>query len=281
MTVYDEDFYARQYEGSIRSATKFLSRLFDDYRPSSIIDFGCGVGSWLYAAEQLGVDQLAGLDGEWVSEQQLLSEKMDFYPVDFERVESFDRRCDLALSVEVAEHIDALHADRFVGLICSASDLVIFGAAIPFQGGEQHINEQPQSYWVDKFASHGFVCFDYFRPAFWNDSDIEYWYRQNTLLFVRSESLARYPFLGIMPRDFIVDVVHPELFARKRRTPPQRADVLRDAALELEDEDIKLAFLMMSKAAEARPEGPFIRRRLRAYMEQLSGSQAPFTDAEG
>lgn len=64
MKLYDKELYDNQYEGSIRSASSFLSKLFGDYMPPSIIDFGYGVGSWLYASEKLGVKKLTGLDGE-------------------------------------------------------------------------------------------------------------------------------------------------------------------------------------------------------------------------
>jgi len=269
MKAYDKKFYDSQYEGSIRSASKYLSHLFRCYRPSSIVDFGCGIGSWLYAAERLGVDRLIGLDGPWVGEDQLLTKKCEFHAVNFQSLGKTDLKCDLAISVEVAEHFDQAFADDFVELVSGAADLIIFGAAIPGQGGEHHVNEQPQSYWVEKFAARGFVCYDYFRPAFWDDDEVEYWYRQNTLLFVRASSLSRYPFLSGMSSTFVLDVIHPELFRRKKRMPLRRADVLREAAIELESEDLELALLLMRKAAKARPDGKFIAEKLRSYEAML------------
>jgi SAM-dependent methyltransferase len=274
---YDEQFYKDQYEGSIRSATRFLSLLFDDYRPASVIDFGCGVGSWLYAAEKLGVGSLIGLDGPWVDRAQLLTPAIDFHTVDFSTLSHVEQSCDLAISVEVAEHLDQACADRFVALLAGSADLVVFGAAVPGQGGTNHINEQWQSYWIEKFSVQGFRCIDYFRPTLWDDTDVEYWYRQNTFLFVRSSRLAAYPFVDGLDQAFVTDVVHPELFQKKRKPVLQRADILREAAIELESEDLELAFLMMARASAARPDGDFINRKLREYRDALAHRQEPST----
>lgn len=269
MNLYDEDFYKKQFGGSVKSAEKFLSKLFGDYKPSSVIDFGCGVGSWLYAAEKLGVTTLVGLDGEWVDSEKMLTSSISFEPVDFETTNEISHFCDLAISVEVAEHFDGQHADNFIRLISRSSDLVIFGAAIPFQGGTHHVNEQPQSYWIKKFADAGFSCFDYFRPSFWNDKSVELWYRQNTFLFVRTSNLKSYPFLDKHDSNIIADAVHPELFSKERKINRERADILRDAAIELEHEDIELAFLLISKAKKARPDGNYIIEKYRDYLEAL------------
>ncbi len=272
MQQYDANFYQGQYQGSVRSALKYLSHLFAHYQPSSVVDFGCGVGSWLYAAGELGVESLTGLDGSWVQANQLLSSSIDFRATDFETASSIDVSSDLAISVEVAEHFDQRHADHFVTLMTSTADLIIFGAAIPFQGGTNHVNEQPQSYWIEKFGAQDYACFDFFRPVFWNDVDVESWYRQNTFLFVKRSAMANYSFLN--DREAVValpDIVHPELFARKAQqlSQRQRADVLRDAALAVEQEDVPLALSLMSKALDDRPEGVFIKERCQAYREAL------------
>ena len=282
MDIYDKKFYKNQYKGSIRSAEKYLSKLFADFTPSSIVDFGCGVGSWLYAAEKLGVKQLVGLDGDWVSYDQILSGGIDFHHVDFEKVEiidifgnfAFDAFGDLAISVEVAEHFDEEYADKFVSIITRSANLVVFGAAIPFQGGTHHVNERPQSYWIEKFQKEGYRCFDYFRPVFWNDPDVEVWYRQNTFLFARESHLDSFPFLKDLSDNFVMDVVHPELFFNKiDRGVRGRADRLRDAAVELEQEDIHLSHSLMELAHTARPSGEFIKEKLLEYKKTLKKSQ--------
>ncbi|WP_170167441.1 TylF/MycF/NovP-related O-methyltransferase [Amphritea balenae] len=289
MGHYDNEFYDVQYQGSMRSAGKLLSKLFSDFKPKSVVDFGCGIGSWLCVAESLGVNNLVGLDGEWVTKDQLLSKNIHFHAVDFQSEEenylskllSLNACCELAISVEVAEHFDESYANRFVKSIACSSDLIIFGAAVPLQGGTNHVNEQPQSYWINKFKREGFLCFDYFRPDFWNDPEVETWYKQNTFLFVREEKLQLYPFLQEESQVFIENIIHPDLFMKKiNDSMLQRADKLRDAALEIEKENLYLANILMEMARESRPKGPYIIKKLGEYNRLLSKGSESISSAE-
>ena len=53
-----------------------------------------------------------------------------------------DRRFDLALSLEVAEHLPPECGSEFVQTLTDLSSVILFSAAIPFQGGTDHLNEQ-------------------------------------------------------------------------------------------------------------------------------------------
>jgi hypothetical protein len=130
-----------------------------------------------------------------------------------------DDRYDLCISLEVAEHLPETQAKKFVGTLCNASDIVLFGAAIEGQGGVNHINEQWQSYWHRLFQQNGYLQYDIFRGAFWNDQDVRWWYKQNAFLFVKkdtekvdidTEKLARM-------QNKIVDIVHPENYLTKTK----------------------------------------------------------------
>jgi hypothetical protein len=57
-----------------------------------------------------------------------------------------------------------------------------------FEGGTNHINEQPHTYWEKLFAEYFFCPFDLFRPVFWGDEDVDFWYRQNVFLYARKDS---------------------------------------------------------------------------------------------
>jgi len=210
--LYDKGFYEEQYRGSIRSADIFLSYLFSYYKPESMVDFGCGVGSWLFSAEKLGVHSLMGLDGSWVKPESLLSDSIDFKPTNFECAVDLNNSFDLAVSLEVAEHIEEAYANKFVESICNSSSVVVFGAAIPGQGGIDHVNEQFQTYWVEKFKDRGYSCFDIFRTKYWDDKRIEFWYRQNTFLFVH-ESKIKSINEEILSKPVIMpDLIHPDKY---------------------------------------------------------------------
>jgi hypothetical protein len=64
---------------------------------------------------------------------------------------------DVAYSFEVAEHLPPALGDRLVSFLCETAPVVVITAARPGQGGTGHINEQPKSYWVDRFAGNGFA----------------------------------------------------------------------------------------------------------------------------
>jgi SAM-dependent methyltransferase len=264
---YNASFYQGQSAGSIKSARYVLDLLFKIYRPDSIVDVGCGAGSWLAAAEEFGVTKLFGIDGEWVSKDQLMSQAIQFENVDFEVSTASFPRAELAISVEVAEHISEKNSDNFIALFCESADTLIFSAAIPRQGGLGHINEQPQSYWRKKIEARGFSCHDFFRPSIWDNENVEVWYRQNLLLFTKNTDL--HSALSKVPSPAITDIVHPYLFTRKSLST-EDVDLLRDTALAIETSNLEHAYKLMTLAHRLRPAGKRIKIKVDEYEEKLS-----------
>jgi SAM-dependent methyltransferase len=212
---YDGGFYADQVEGSAQSAAAVLPILFGVFTPASVIDVGCGQGAWLAAAERLGSTRLTGLDGDWVDRAALRSARIDFRPTDLSGTITIDSRHDLCISVEVAEHLPAAHADAFVEALCKASDVVLFSAAVPQQGGTEHVNEERASRWAARFDSRGYTAFDLVRGRVWNDPRVAWWYRQNILVYVRrgSPRFAAFAEAPLPPTPH--DLVHPDAFEAK------------------------------------------------------------------
>lgn len=218
--LYAKRFYDGQVDGSLRSARILLRVLADHYRPRTVLDLGCGRGAWLVAAGEIGAEELHGRDGPWVDADSLLSASIRFTACNMEQPFDLDRRFDLAMSVEVAEHLPERCALPFVESLCRASDVVVFGAAVPGQGGTGHLNEQWPSYWIGRFESLGYECFDLFRPACWKDDQVDWWYRQNTFLFVKSDSACPLDRRSLRSASRpLMDVVHPGLPAAMLATP--------------------------------------------------------------
>jgi len=216
---YDEKFYGEYIEGMSKSAAIVLGLLWEHYNPQRVIDIGCGQGAWLAAAESLGAKTLKGLDGEWVRKEALLSKNIDFMAVNFdEAIPKLNEKYDLCISLEVAEHLPQVNAKRFIDLLCEASDTVLFSAAIKYQGGTNHINEQWQSYWIELFNSNGFECLDLFRNKLWNNMSVEWWYRQNTFLFVAPNNLSLNLDALRSIKKPILDIVHPLNYEHKINT---------------------------------------------------------------
>ncbi len=159
---------------------------------TSVIDVGCGVGAWLKAFSELGVERILGLDGEYVSRDQMLIPDKCFVPGDLAKLSTLPTGFDLAICTEVLEHLPDAVGCRIVELLATASPIVLFSAAIPGQGGTHHINERWHEHWHRKFELLGFEVFDVLRPRIFNDTEIDWWYKQNLFVYCdkKSESSA-------------------------------------------------------------------------------------------
>lgn len=184
---YSTAFYHDLERTSFDSAIEVLSIAFSLFEIKSVIDFGCGTGSWLRAAGQLGATKLTGLEGNWVRSDMLVDPRIEFITTELEASAGPPAIYDLAISVEVAEHLSSRRADGFVDDLCAASSRVLFSAAIPGQGGTGHINEQWQSYWARKFLANGYLPLDVIRPQLYGRKSINTWYRNNTILYIKND----------------------------------------------------------------------------------------------
>jgi SAM-dependent methyltransferase len=221
-TLYSPTFFDDISASSLASARIVLPVLFEAIPVASVVDVGCGTASWLRVAIELGIDDVVGLDGDYVDPGQLMIEPQRFRPCDLQvgnlrHALATSRRFDLAMCLEVAEHLSEARAESFVGELCDLSDLVLFSAAVPGQGGTHHINEQWPSYWNALFVSRGFTCFDVLRSKLWHEEACSFWYLQNMLLFARREtaSFMRVAELGLGKEAAPLPLVHPRMLKDK------------------------------------------------------------------
>lgn len=229
---YERDYYQTRDAATRPVARAVTGRLLDLLPPvRSAVDFGCGVGAWLAALREQGAERVLGLDGDWVSRDLLAIEAAEFRPARLEQPQELGERFDLAISLEVAEHLPPEASAGFVENLTRAADLVLFSAAIPGQAGTRHVNLRWQSEWQALFRQRGYRAFDVLRPAFWNDASIPWYYRQNLLVYARA---ARKDLCGPLETaagasPAIVDLVHPELhlrLVRKQRSVRKLLKVL-------------------------------------------------------
>lgn len=227
---YTRSFYERFETGSLSSAEIILPIVFDVLRPKSVLDFGCGVGTWLAAARTLGANRLVGYDGKWVKRDMLADGGIDFHEVDLEADTIDLQPVDLAMCLEVAEHLSPRASERLIADLCKCSNTVLFSAAIPGQGGAHHINEQWQSHWISLFNRLSFTAYDVVRPAVWDDLSVEVWYAQNCFLFVSQDDRDLSARLSDH-RVLISDMVHPRLLTQKIFHPNAKDEMRALAAL--------------------------------------------------
>ncbi len=211
---YNSKFYDKHFEGSYRSAEIILSFIFKFLQPNSVIDFGCGIGTWCLAAKRLGIPVVYGIDSNSQNRRQPEQSQIYYKQSDIGKDLLLDKKFDLAISMEVGEHIPEEKSDIYIHNLVSSSEVILFSAAIPGQEGLHHINEQPLSYWVKKFGTMHFQLVDSLRGQFWNNNNIEIWYRNNIVLFVYESKVSQIRAL-LPPSPPLIDIVHPELFERK------------------------------------------------------------------
>ncbi len=228
---YDRSFYLGQEAGSRLSAEQLLPIVLAMISPRSIVDIGCGVGTWLAAAVAQGVLDIVGVDGAYVDRDLLQIPEARFVPCDLAKEIDLKRSFDLVISLEVAEHLPARAADVFIDNLVRHGPVVLFSAAVPCGGGTGHVNEQWPAYWAERFANRDYVAIDCLRELVWNNQKIEWWYRQNVILYARREYLASQPRLmaeherrGGVP----MALVHPELFQAMREPRLSLRDIAKN-----------------------------------------------------
>ncbi|HEV2574175.1 MAG TPA: methyltransferase domain-containing protein [Beijerinckiaceae bacterium] len=188
--IYDNSFYDWVNMTALRSARRLIPLVAANADIRSVADVGCGQGAWLSVWAENGVGDLHGFDGAYVDRDRLLF-KGAFSPSDLTGHFEAERRFDLVQSLEVAEHLPPECAQSFVERLCALSDLVMFSAARPGQGGEMHINERPPSFWAQLFKERGYTAYDFVRPAFVHDSEVDPWYRYNTVVYASETGATR------------------------------------------------------------------------------------------
>jgi hypothetical protein len=212
--LYDSSFYAAQSNESLRSAQKIAPLVLELMDVRSVVDVGGGVGPWVRAFLDAGVECGLCIDGDYVDRSALLVPQDRFLARDLTRPLGVEERFDLAISVEVAEHLPPSGAQAFVGELVRLAPVVLFSAAIPLQGGVDHRNERWQSYWQGLFAREGYRAIDVIRPRVWEDPDVTPFYAQNALLYASAEAEFRHE--PEPPVGWPLDLVSPRFFEYQR-----------------------------------------------------------------
>lgn len=215
--MYDKAWFKIRFEEPIPAYREVLAELLAMFpHISSVVDVGCGSGNWLAAASQLGIKDYLGIDGDYVPAEFLHIGIEHFLAHDLRNSFPAIKKHDLAICLEVAEHLPKERADDLVEFLASSADIILFSAAVPFQGGNGHINERLPTWWQQLFSKHDFLLTDCIRGKFWNYKELPVWYRQNMFLATHKSN-------GVLESSTPIDVVHPDL--HELRVKNHRNDV--------------------------------------------------------
>jgi SAM-dependent methyltransferase len=189
---YDSEFYRFLASFAVRSAEQIVPLLRSALPINSVADFGCGQGAWLSVWRKTGAT-IMGIDGPYIDRRSLMIDTAHFQTADLSMRIELGRQFDLVQSLEVAEHLPAEKAADVVDTLTRHAPLVMFSAAVPGQGGEHHVNEQPLEYWRSKFWDCGYAAIDWIRPQIFGNSLIQDWYRHNIVLYAQNDHLETLP----------------------------------------------------------------------------------------
>lgn len=189
--IYDEDYYSNVIEAAANRSSEVMAQsIIDEFNPQSVIDVGCGTGALLERFQKNGCTVI-GL--EYSNAALVICDARGIralkYDIEIGQMPDLGTY-DVAVSVEVAEHLPQACADSYVRLLTSLSGVIVFAAAPPGQGGTDHVNEQPPEYWISKFSEHGFeyssIISNRWRDAWKSSGKVELWYHMNLLVFLSS-----------------------------------------------------------------------------------------------
>ena len=219
---YTPEFFDRMDKQGLSSARVVVPILLQWHAAQRVVDVGCGRGAWLSAFLEAGVTHIQGIDGPWVNADQLMIPPESFLASRLDQIRSNPlsrSQYDLAICLEVGEHLPASQSADLVQNLTSMAPVVLFSAAIPGQEGTDHINEQWPEFWEALFKERGFTRLDPLRPRIWRDSRVAWYYQQNLYLFVSPEALAGSPQWQEELRLTLsspLTLIHPKILAPQR-----------------------------------------------------------------
>lgn len=213
---YDQSFYDDQRDLSRRSAAEVVPLLMGLVDPTSVVDVGCGVGTWLRAFVEHGVRDVCGVEGPHILGVDLEIDAESLTVADLGTGDlSLSRGYDLALCMEVAEHLAGSVAPALVRSLTALAPAVLFGAGVPSQGGDGHVNEQWQQWWSDRFSDEGYEAHDVIRPQIWANPNVAWWYAQNTILYVRRGHPIEERIAAVPSPALPLSIVHPAMLLER------------------------------------------------------------------
>ena len=212
--IYNNKFY----DGRSRisdSAEVIVPLILKLVKPKSVVDVGCATGEFLHVFKKNGINDMLGLDGDWVNKDRLCIPKEFFMPMDLNKPSKLNRSFDLIVSLETAEHLPEKNAKKFVSFLTSLGPVVLFSAAIYGQGGINHLNEQFQEYWAELFKKEGYVAVDFLRKKIWDDERVSIYYAQNILIYVKKDYLNTNKDLKKefeQTNQSFISIIHPKIY---------------------------------------------------------------------
>lgn len=182
---------------------KRIASYFREYHKNvrTVVDIGCGPGTYVSAFRECGFDAF-GIDvDERIRGKDYIihADIFDYH---------FDHKVDLAVSLEVAEHLQPETSLMFVDKLIEASDMILFSAAYPGQNGDGHINCRFLKEWMEIFASKGYCVDDvatyHMKEHIVFDKKVTGWFTRNAVILVNKAVKKRTWIAPPIPKNMYV-----------------------------------------------------------------------------
>lgn len=215
----NKSFYEERKK-SLSSAEIIVPIVLKLLNSKSVVDIGCGTGEFLKVFKNNGINDILGIDGSWIKKERLKIPEDNFISKDLTKKVKINKKFDLAVTLEVGEHLPKDSVNNFIETLTNLSDVILFSSAIPLQGGDKHINEQWIDYWKPLFNNKGYVLIDCIRKRIWNNESVNAWYCQNTFIFAKENTIRNN--IKLM-KEFketnqeMLSLVHPRVYLPKAR----------------------------------------------------------------
>lgn len=152
LSLYNDEFFEWHVKHAREYSIKTMDWYIEKYKPLSVVDFGCGIGSYLESAYNHKIPfigyEISKAAIKYTPEHILkrivyMDCTQDINPTKFDTV----------LSFETAEHIDPKGTFQFIyNLVDFTGKHLLFTAAPPGQLGTGHINLRPREFWIKQFS---------------------------------------------------------------------------------------------------------------------------------
>ena len=224
---YDAAFFEAKADEVRRSAEAIVPLVLELVAPRSVVDLGCGTGTWLAVFAEHGVDDVLGVDGDWVPRDRLDIPQRAFP----RRAPRPSRSGSSAASTWPSRSRSPSTSPSTPPTVRRVADAASSGRAVlgrrrRTRAGLHHVNEQWQDYWAARFAGRGYDAVDAIRPRMWAMDGIPYWYVQNMLVYATPEVIAATPALATAraaTTEAMLPLVHPRMLDPRRRGPGRGA----------------------------------------------------------
>ncbi len=186
---YNDKYYERHFAQYRKWENKIGEYLYEELKPNSVLDLGCGVGSYLEGFLNAGCKNLLGIELSFSDVEKYIVEDIRSHIIEGDVTTSLNlnRKFDCVISFEVGEHIAPYGTEKFIDNLILCSDrYIILTAAPPGQRGTGHINLRSKDFWIESIVSKGFLYREDLVEKYrvkWKEFNVEKYILNNLMVF--------------------------------------------------------------------------------------------------